>query len=219
MAQVKVHIMNPSNWKKNHRSVAKQVEHLMELVLSDQSSDSFLNAVAQETYSASNYVDNEGRRSFVEPERIAEIIKTGQERDTSPDNILHLRIRLRAYAVCNRFTCKMGYVNPPSPIITTNLNWINKQRIRRTRKLDPVSVGSHWLHEWMHVAGFIHVGRVDRNDVAYKVGTLFRRYARKTIASSSSELIMHSSLSAMDSIPNLGKGYENTMKLMLRSGT
>jgi hypothetical protein len=36
----------------------------------------------------------------------------------------------------------------------------------------PLSLAAHWMHEWLHVAGFRHVkidGKPDRNDVNYSV--------------------------------------------------
>jgi len=64
-------------------------------------------------------------------------------------------------------------MTPPNPLITTNLYYIRSWM----KKKDALSLAAHWMHEWMHVAGYRHLSSTpDRNDVVYKVGYLFREH-------------------------------------------
>lgn len=75
----------------------------------------------------------------------------------------------------------MGYVTGTNPLITTNTNWLDRQVDGpTTRKMDPVSIAAHWMHEWLHVAGLRHRSsdRVDRRDAVYSIGSIMAEIGR-----------------------------------------
>ena len=63
----------------------------------------------------------------------------------------------------------VGSVNFPYPQISTNTRFFNSWR----RKGDFICGAAHWIHEWLHVAGFLHQNDViDENDINYTVGRI-----------------------------------------------
>jgi len=214
MTKVTLKKVEPAGWMPKHEAVAKRAIALAEGVLADDSADGFLAKVENARYSQSRFRKDDGTCVQLSPRKIAEVIRTGKERKTEPDNTINLQVRLKAYAICVPNDCKMGYVLPPDPIITTNLNWINKQVEGSPGGMDPVSVGAHWLHEWMHVAGFRHKDRrkIDREDAPYRVATLFKE-AAKDLARLQARTVGEEFSEAW------GDAYEEAVDLMIATGT
>ena len=107
--------------------------------------------------------------------RILNQILTGKEWNVPADGNVNLKLTLGPTN-----PGAIGYVRPPSPLITTNPAFYN----RCMNNNSPVSLAAHWMHEWMHVSGFRHRrgGAVDRNDVPYKIGSFVVQVARAQAA-------------------------------------
>lgn len=127
----------------------------------------FIELVRGANFTSRRYCDAKGNCKSVSNDEIVRIISKGQELETPPNNQINLKVRLRQLR-----SRTVGSVTPPRPLITTNSihfnRWMNDN--------DTLSLAAHWMHEWMHVAGFKHVelsnGDPDRNDVTYRVGRL-----------------------------------------------
>ena len=134
---------------------------ILEDVINDKN---FISKIRETKFSRSRYVDNNGNINDIDNETIVDIIMEGKEQNTQIDNQIQLEIELKKLG---RKT--LGRVIPPYPLITTNILyfdfWIEKK--------DPLSLAAHWMHEWLHVAGFRHLTKKpDVNDVNYTIGKL-----------------------------------------------
>jgi hypothetical protein len=100
-------------------------------------------------------------------ETIVQIISGGKEVMEVPDGVIKLEVVLRKFSWFYRNT--MGAVTPPDHTIYTNRRFFE----RWLEQDDVVSAAAHWMHEWMHVAGFYHeTDSGDSNDVPYAIGEL-----------------------------------------------
>lgn len=185
MPHVDLRINNLDNWDPWHVALANQAVRLMDIVVNDDSDNNFLAQVLSGSYTYSGYRDDNDILSEVGNSVFVDNIKGGKETYKPVDDVINLEVALERYDP----DTKMGYVIPPKPLITTNTNWIDKHvgGLGR-RKMDPLSVASHWMHEWLHVAGFRHrsTTKVDINDAVYKIGYLFEEIG-KELASRSIE--------------------------------
>lgn len=110
---------------------------------------------------------------------ILQCLVEGRELGSAPDNEINLRINLRnfyygfrPFRVLNKTT--VGATDPGGPVIDTNYYHINYW----IQTGDLASGVGHWLHEWMHVAGYTHEHTSgDAGDVAYKVGSIAENIA------------------------------------------
>jgi hypothetical protein len=170
-------------WKPWYAAAANQARAILENVLSDDTSTGFLAVVRQTRFTDARFESDDGRIQQVDSNRVADIIESGRESHTREDQSIDLQIRLLATSACTRKHCIMGYTKPPSPVIITNTNWLDLHVDGLTKRhMDPVSIAAHWLHEWMHVAGFRHLRQDvdDDGDVPYKVGSLFLAAAMRS---------------------------------------
>ncbi len=103
---------------------------------------------------------------------IVDIIKKGLELNTAPDHEIDLIItidsRIRRPVIGKTFLRSEG--------IRTGRWFIEKCM----RKNDVISLAAHFMHEWLHVAGFVHKrNNGPREDVPYIVGDIIRVILRK----------------------------------------
>jgi hypothetical protein len=97
---------------------------------------------------------------------VYEIISKGRERDTEDDDMIDLQVVL---SPLNKGT--VGSTVLGNKWFKTAYWFID----RCAAKNDPISVARHFMHEWLHVAGFYHYGgNSARGDVPYAVGTIVR---------------------------------------------
>lgn len=124
----------------------------------------FQAAVAAAKFSYCVLIDEYGRAREVGNEKVLEIINTGQEWKSVPDSNINLLVNIKKLR-----RKVVGAVYPPSPVINTNTLFFDYWM----RSDDVLSLAAHWLHEWLHVAGFYHRGgSVDENDLNYRVGKI-----------------------------------------------
>ncbi|MGJ1536517.1 hypothetical protein ACR784_15985 [Sphingobacterium multivorum] len=125
----------------------------------------FLNSFKGAKFSHSTLYDDNGKYIKIGNEQILEIIQTGKERKTLPDNTINLLIFLDE----SLGGSTVGKVNPGDPTIRTNVSFFNYW----IKNDDYLALAAHWIHEWLHVAGIYHKGcRVDANDVNYTIGKI-----------------------------------------------
>jgi hypothetical protein len=161
--------------------------------------DRFINGVKNANYSYRRLWDDVGNYIDVDNEKIIEIIQSGKERKSQPDNTISLEIAIRKM---RRGT--VGSVNPPKSLITTNSRYFSEWLENK----DIVSGAAHWLHEWLHVAGFLHNdGGIDSDDVNYTVGKLAVDVGRS---------LQNFAMTAERSVPILGEGYLNAIETAIQ---
>jgi hypothetical protein len=175
MIPVKVTLHELTNAGEKQKNYVSRAVTLLEEVVN---SKDFRDAVAQAKFSHINRSGGDNRR-----ESILRYLLEGVELGTAPDNEIDLRINLRTFyygfgpfRTINKKT--VGSANLGGPVIHTNYYHINDWILKE----DVASGVGHWLHEWMHVAGYSHATAAgDENDVAYAIGALAENIAWKRL--------------------------------------
>lgn len=190
MPKVKLNSITPAN--ENQKKFADDGIIRLETVINN---PIFLQEVVNAKYTWKKLWTDQGILIEATNQQIADIITNGKERMTIPNDIINLQITL---AVLRSGT--VGSVSPPNPLITTNTlffdPWMSKG--------DSLSIAAHWMHEWLHVAGFLHKNKkVDENDVNYTIGRLVVEVG-KQIAQAKGE--------PESLISTLGCGYLDSIK-------
>ncbi len=125
----------------------------------------FAGRVAAAPYRETRYSDGTGYRSLP-PAEIQTIIAEGRERGTEADNEIDLAIRIVPLP-----EDVIGSTTPGVLPFCTARWFIDGCR----KHEDLVSLARHFIHEWLHVAGFVHFPDNDaRGDVPYLIGDIVR---------------------------------------------
>ncbi|MEZ5307285.1 MAG: hypothetical protein R2684_09090 [Pyrinomonadaceae bacterium] len=158
--------------------------------------EEFKRGVLDARFSYRQFRTDAGRYVTFDNAEIWVLISGGKELNQLPDYELDFNCRFRK---TSRSAKKMGYVIPPKPLITTNTTWL-----KHLSPYDHLSLAAHWMHEWMHVSGFVHPDndRILHSDVAYTIGRLTK--------SVGIDLIGGGRKSA--EIESLGMGYEESVE-------
>jgi hypothetical protein len=94
-------------------------------------------------------------------EEVLTIIESGRELYSDADHEIDLSVRLQYMPRA------VGKTPIGGPVIRTAY-WFMRSCVRDD---NPAELAAHWMHEWLHVAGFHHHGGNDaRGDVPYVVG-------------------------------------------------
>lgn len=134
----------------------------------------FAEKIQTAQFSSRRFVQDNGTVINATNELISQIISGGKESKTDPDGVINLQVAIRKLG-----SSTVGSVMPPSPLITTNITFFENWESEG----DTLSLAAHWLHEWLHVAGFRHASRrPNRTDVSYLVGTLVIETGRSFLA-------------------------------------
>lgn len=115
--------------------------------------------------------DDAGRHSERTVEEVLDIIQTGRELRTGNDYEIDLRVRLERLRRWPRRNRVLGSTDIGGPTIVTAY-WFINECIDRA---DPGELAAHWMHEWLHVAGFFHRGgqhRARRRPVCHRIDRL-----------------------------------------------
>jgi hypothetical protein len=171
MVPLKVTLHKLTNAGVKQTEYVKQAVELLEKVVNDKG---FRDAVAQAKFSHISRSGGDNHR-----ESILRYLIEGVELGTTPDSEIDLQINLRTFyygfgpfRTINKKT--VGSTNLGGPVIHTNYYHINDWILKK----DLASGVGHWLHEWMHVAGYSHATAAgDENDVAYAIGALAENIA------------------------------------------
>lgn len=142
----------------------------------------FPERVKNATYTATWRQAPGGMSAQVDPSRILQFILGGVESGTAPDFEIDLHIRL--------VRLRRGIVGSTPlgafPIRTSY--WFVNSCIAED---DPVGLAAHFMHEWMHVAGFYHRGsNRARGDVAYRLGAIVAAILKTDLAVPNSAVAM-----------------------------
>lgn len=170
-----------------HRSgfAVRAVEKL-QLVIND---PRFRTKLDSAQYVGRRFETAEGRMIDASNDLVRDIITGGKERGTSPDGVIELQVRFAR--LLRRGT--LGFVLPSSPIITTNTRFFDLWQPD-----DYLSLAAHWMHEWMHVAGFRHGDGAA--DVAYSIGDFVIEIGRA---------LARDEKSSAHLLEQLGRGYKD----------
>ena len=155
---IHVVLQSLSNATPEGTAFAGEAVSLLERIVND---SRFLERVRRTRYSYTSRRTDDDRYVRTSTDEIAEIIATGKELETAPNDRIELQVVLEPMAAGT-----LGIVYLPDPLIHTNTAFFEACRAER----DPLSLAAHWLHEWMHVAGFYHRRFWKSRDVAYQCG-------------------------------------------------
>ncbi len=123
-------------------------------------------------FTDTKFENPDGKVVTVPPVEVLDYVLRGLERGTSEDNEIDLAIGLK-------------YFKPPTPISSGTVGATTTGTLPFhtaywfidgcAEDNDEISPARHFMHEWMHVAGFIHYpNNKARDDVAYKLGEIVR---------------------------------------------
>lgn len=157
---IRVKLNNLENAGPKQTAIARQAVELLEQALNH---PKFKQQVIGARFAAWHQ-DEQARVRKLPVARVWQIIETGQELGTSKDFEIDLHVHLRWMR-----RDVLGWTDIGGPIIHTNSRFV-KDCIRDD---DAAALAAHWLHEWLHVAGFFHEGgNHTRGDAAYVLGDL-----------------------------------------------
>jgi hypothetical protein len=163
MIEVRLHSID--NTTQRGEELAHQAVALLGRIVN---TPQFLIDVESERYSYTARLDEQGR--FVQHTdngTIVQMIRSGDELRRGERGVLDLNVVIRKFG---RKT--MGAVYVPEPTIYTNRRYFDDWIARE----DVASMAAHWMHEWMHAAGFYHGSSSgDDDDVPYAVGEIAYR--------------------------------------------
>lgn len=134
----------------------------------------FSDKVKNASYTATWRKGPGGASAQIVPAQIPQLILNGLELSTAPDFEIDLHIKL--------VRLRRGIVGSTPlgafPIGTSY--WFINSCIAED---DAVGLAAHFMHEWMHVAGFYHRGsNRARGDVAYRLGEIVATILRVDLA-------------------------------------
>lgn len=165
MTTVVLHNFNSNN--PEHHSFAEQSADTLNKIV--ESAEFYAEIEKLKFRYSRRRLDNGQYQQSTSAAEVVQLLKAGKELSSSPDNTIDLSVSIKRFP--KRTT--VGAVYPPSPIIHTSDRFFNRWMERQ----DPVSLAAHWIHEWLHIAGFKHKPKKfwqkpERRDVAYLVGNL-----------------------------------------------
>lgn len=188
MLRVTLHSFRNAN--ASQRALGERAIQTLTAVVND---PEFIERVGNADYSRRRWKDENRVPRDVTNAKVVELIESGSEHRQPRDEEVDLTIRLMRLEK----PTTLGYVLFPSPLITTNSTWFNKQLPN-----DALSVAAHWMHEWTHVVGFTHVKAdprpVRRRDVSYTVGRIVVEVGQRIAAAEGRESV---------EVAEMGRGY------------
>jgi len=199
--QVLVQIIDGTTEQQTHaESCAKILEEIVNHA-------EFEKKVKQTKFANPTRWDENRRYVKVTNDEILQIIKQGRERGTMDDNQINLMVALKQLS-----DRTVGSVRPGELLITTNISFFD----RWTAASDYISLAAHWLHEWLHIAGFLHKSwLVNRRDISYAIGRIAVEIG-KVLSQESKPL---KAFIAKGEVANLGKGYLDAIETVLSPET
>jgi hypothetical protein len=165
MPKVTLHQVGNANPKQE--KLVRTAARLLDRAVND---PAFRNSVLKAPYKETRFRDRRGNISHKKPQDILDTILGGIERDTRPDNELDLSLNLAKIA---RPTIGSAI---PGKLPWRTAYWFIDECVERG---DTITPARHLIHEWLHVAGFVHVKNDGRRpDVPYLVGDVVRTILR-----------------------------------------
>ncbi|WP_158621393.1 hypothetical protein [Corallococcus aberystwythensis] len=122
--------------------------------------------VAKAKYKETRFRDADGRTLSVPADKVHSYVVSGAERATPSDSEIDLKIQL------DRIKVGVLGATTPGKLPFRTAYWFINDCIKTD---DVASLASHFIHEWLHVAGFYHhPNNKARGDVPYEVGRIVR---------------------------------------------
>jgi hypothetical protein len=122
----------------------------------------FRKRVEAATYKETRWWDRDGNSRSIPVAEIYGYVAAGLERDTAADQEIDIKVKL----------ARMNSVGStvPGKLPFRTAYWFVNECITRD---DPARLAGHFLHEWLHVAGFHHhPNNSARDDVPYVLGEI-----------------------------------------------
>ena len=149
------------------RFVERAIGRLQEAV----ADPGFFPAVARADYLETRWTPLHGQWRALAGEQIAELIGGGIERGSEADRVLEFAFELADLPGPESGRPALGSTSLGCQPIRTARWFVD----RCAAAGDAVNLASHFMHEWMHLAGFFHwPDNMARGDAAYVVGRLVR---------------------------------------------
>ena len=145
-------------------ALVSQSCQLLQTALND---PNFVPMVANATYRETRFRDANGQTRSIPPAELPGFIASGAERGTPGDNEIDLKIKLARL--------RRGVVGStiPGRLPFRTAYWFINGCLAEE---DAISPARHFIHEWLHVAGFYHYpNNSAREDVPYVVGDIIRQ--------------------------------------------
>lgn len=137
--------------------------------------------IANAHYKETRFRSADGVVASIQPEQIWGYIKSGRERGSAEDGVINVAVRL-----ARKPDGILGSTTPGKLPWETAYWFVNTC----LRNDDPISLARHFIHEWLHVAGFFHYpNNKARDDVPYNVGAIV-----ETLLRSAGEKSSHSAI-------------------------
>jgi len=130
----------------------------------------FPQKVQQAEFKASWHQSPERRDIQLTNDEVLKLILSGKEQSSENDYEIDLHIRYKKLRHWYKpWSSTIGSTNLGKFPICTSYYFVNDC----IKNADPISLAAHFMHEWLHVAGFYHHGGNDaRDDVAYVIGNI-----------------------------------------------
>lgn len=158
-----VRLLSTKNFNQWQLAKAEEARRLIELTVN---AEPFQNAVRSAQFLETSLERADGTvTTNLSNEQILMTILRGLEEGSPADGIIGLKVVLQY-----RLFGAVGYAS--DGVIYSNTKYFNPW--------DPIYVAGHWMHEWMHVAGFHHAYHPtsDRSrSVPYLLGELLSEHA------------------------------------------
>lgn len=170
MLGVVLHSLQGSSLTQGQGDFATQAVRLLTQVVN---APQFIALVRGGHYSSALFQTDIGTRVQLSAQQLANLILMGKEQQQIANKTIDLQVTL---APLPRGV--LGQSQPPNPRITTNTLYFDEWfRVRGT-----LSLAAHWLHEWLHVAGLLHVGPTpDRADAVYQIAEMVVQIGRQLL--------------------------------------
>lgn len=160
MTKVTLHSLKNAGPKQT--ALASEAVAVLESIVN---SDEFSSAVRSFEYSSTWIRRDDDTEEQTSIEELLTTILSGREWRSTPDHEVDLKILLR------RNRREIGSVEYPGASEIRTSYWFINQCLENG---DPLSLAAHWIHEWVHVAGYMH-GRHQAADAAYGTGDIVSR--------------------------------------------
>lgn len=133
-------------------------------------SEEFIPRVRAAGYRRTEFLNRDGTQITATVDQIVSVLQNGRERDTGNDGEIDLEISLADLrAPSPAWPGVVGQTSTGHQPITTAYWFINGC----LQHDDAISPARHFLHEWLHIAGFIHFpDNSARNDPPYLIGEI-----------------------------------------------
>lgn len=163
-----VQLLAMANFNEWQTAKAEQARKLIEQAIN---TDGFQRAVLDAVFLDTRLEKSNGEvvPRLTNAQILATILE-GRERGSVVDGIVGLRVEL----YYKLLSSVIGHYDPPT--IYTNTRFFNPS--------DPIHIAGHWMHEWLHAAGFLHdYDRSTRRpqSVPYLVGELVEAHAQQFV--------------------------------------